>query len=172
MKFLLVLVITLNLYADEMQRINSIVNDITKLRLDYKQSQEELSVYKNRVKTLENRLKIANNLLKTKQKPIENIIVNDMNYCKQQTNVFPKLKMRTKIMSFKASAFRLNKNAHIYGNLNARILYDWEKDTSFTSNRKTNQYMKITGYFKNKIWTKASRELWVKISDTTKRDVK
>jgi len=95
-----------------------------------------------------------------------------MNYFEKQTNVFPKLKMRTKIISFKASAFRLNKNAHIYGNLNARTVYDWEKDTSFTSNQKTDQYIKITGYFKNKVWTKASRELWVKIADATKRDVK
>lgn len=172
MKFLLVLVIALNLYADEIQRINSIVNDISKLRMDYKQSQEELSIYKNRVKILQNKLKIANNLLKTKQKPIENIIVNDMNYFEKQTNVFPKLKMRTKIISFKASAFRLNKNAHIYGNLNGRTVYDWEKDTSFTSNQKTDQYIKITGYFKNKVWTKARRELWVKIADATKRDVK
>jgi len=68
MKFLLVLVIALNLYADEIQRINSIVNDISKLRMDYKQSQKELSIYKNRVKILQNKLKIANNLFKNQTK--------------------------------------------------------------------------------------------------------
>jgi len=68
MKFLLVLVFVLNLYADEIQRIDSIVKDITKLRINYQKSQKELNLCKNRVKTLENKLKIANNLLKTKEK--------------------------------------------------------------------------------------------------------
>ncbi|WP_457749613.1 hypothetical protein [Sulfurimonas sp.] len=170
MKFLLVLVFVLNLYADEIQRINSIVDDITKLRMDYKKSQEELNIYKDRVKTLEKKLKIANNLLKTKQKPIENTVVNDADCFKNQTNTFPKLKMRIKVIHTKASAFRLKKDAPIYNAINGKKIDEWEKGTSFTSNQKTEKFIKITGYFKNKQWVKAEKPLWIRSDDALKRD--
>lgn len=170
MKFLLVLVFILNLYGDEIQRINSIVNDISKLRADYQKSQEELKIYKERVKSLEKELKRTKNLLKTKQKPIEDIVVNDVNYLKTQTNTFPKLKMRMKIIHTKPSAFRLNKNASIYDGVNGVKIDEWEKGTSFTSNQRSDKFIKITGFFKNRQWVKAEKSLWVKVEDALKRD--
>jgi len=172
MKFLLILVFVWNLYGDEIQRVNSIVNDIIKLRMNYKKSQEDLKFYKDRVKTLENELKIAKNLLKIKQKPIEDIAVNDVNYMKNQTNTFPKLKMRTEIMNTNASAFRLKKNAAIYNDIDGVKVDEWEKGTSFTSNKKTDKFIKITGYFKNRQWVKAEKSLWVRVDDALKRDKK
>ena len=172
MKFLLVLIFVLNLYADEIQRIDSIVEDITKLRINYQKSQEELNLCKNRVKTLENKLKIANNLLKTKEKKIVKVKVKEIKYLKNKENIFPKLKMRTKIIRTNASAYRLNKNTSIYNDVNGMKINEWEKGTSFTSNQKTDKFIKITGYFKNQQWVKAEKPLWIDINDAYKRDAK
>ncbi|ADN09317.1 hypothetical protein [Sulfurimonas autotrophica] len=172
MKFLLVLIFVLNLYADEIQRIDSIVEDITKLRMNYQKSQKEINIYKNRVKTLENELKIANNLLKAKENNIVKIKVKEVKCLNNQENVFPKLKMRTKIIHTNASAYRLNKNAPIYNDINGMKIDEWEKGTSFTSNQKTDKFIKITGYFKNRQWVKAEKPLWIDINDAFKRDVK
>lgn len=172
MKFLLVLVFVLNLYADEIQRIDSIVKDITKLRMDYQKSKKKIDIYKNKIKTLENELKIANNLLKTKEKNIVKIKVKKVICLNNQKNVFPKLKMRTKIIHTKASTYRLNKNAPIYNDIYGKKIGEWEKGTSFTSHIKSEKFIKITGYFVNKQWTKAEKPLWIDIDDAFRRDVK
>jgi hypothetical protein len=160
------------LYADEIQRIDSIVEDITKLRMDYKNSQEKLKNCRNRVKTLENELKKSNYLLKTKDMSKVKIKLKESKCLNTQENTFPALKMRTKIIHTKASAYRLKKNAPIYDAVNGKKIDEWEKGTSFTSNQKTKKFIKITGYFKNKQWVKAQKPLWIHIDDAFKRDVK
>ncbi len=173
MKFLLVLVFMLNILdADEIHRINSIVKDITKLRINYQKSQKELNLCKNRVKTLENKLKIANNLLKTKESKIVKVKVKEIKYLKNKENIFPKLKMRTKIIYTKANTYRLKRNAFIYNAVNGKKIDEWEKGTSFTSNQKTDKFIKITGYFRNKQWMKVENLLWIHSNDAFKRDAK
>ena len=83
--------------------------------------------------------------------------------------VEPKRKEVEKLERFKASAFRLNKNATIYDKVNGKKLYEWEKGTSFTSSIKTQNWIKITGYFIDKAWVRSSKEMWLKASDATKR---
>ena len=83
--------------------------------------------------------------------------------------VEPKKEEIEKLQRFKASAFRINKNAVIYDKVNGKKLYEWEKGTSFTSSIKTQNWIKITGYFIDKAWVRSSKELWLKISDATKR---
>ena len=80
--------------------------------------------------------------------------------------------MRTKIVHTKASAYRLNKNAFIYNDVNGKKIDEWEKGTSFTSNQRTDKFIKITGYFKNKQWVKAKKSLWIHVNDAFKRDTK
>jgi len=45
-----------------------------------------------------------------------------------------------------------------------KVLEQWEKHTSFTSNVKSKNRIKITGYFVNKKWRKASKEMWVDLA--------
>jgi len=74
-----------------------------------------------------------------------------------------------KLERFKASAFRLNKNALVYDKLNGKKLYEWEEGTSFTSSIKTQNWVKITGYFVDRVWMPSSKELWIKSIDVIKR---
>ena len=170
MKVILLLFFVCSLYGDEIQRIDAIVSDIQQLRIDYNQSQNDLKSAQKRVKYLENKLKMATNTLKTKENESYKYKEKKINNLNIQRNKFPKLKMRTKLIFFKASAFRLKKDAFIYADLNNKKLYKWEKGTSFTSNQKVQDYIKITGYFKNKIWVHSTIPLWVKITDVIKRE--
>ena len=165
MKFLIILIFIMNINADEVQRIDSIVKDITQLRIDYEKSQKKLKICKNRVKYLENELQLAKNLLKTKE--IKKLIClgND-------ENSFPELKMRKKIMYTKANTYRTNKKAFIYNDIYGKKIDEWDKGTSFTSNQKSEKFIKITGYFENKVWVKAQKPLWIKSDDAYKRDAK
>jgi len=83
--------------------------------------------------------------------------------------VEPKREEVEKLERFKASAFRLNKNAPIYDKVNGKKLYEWEKATSFTSSIKTQNWVKITGYFVDRVWMPSSKELWIKSTDVIKR---
>ena len=80
-----------------------------------------------------------------------------------------KIKEVEKLERFKASAFRLNKKAIIYDKVNGRKLYEWEKGTSFTSSIKTQNWVKISGYFVDRVWMPSSKELWIKNIDVIKR---
>ncbi len=83
--------------------------------------------------------------------------------------VEPKRKEVEKLERFKASAFRLNKNAAVYDKVNGKILYEWKEGTSFTSSLKTQNWVKITGYFVDRVWMPSSKELWIKSLDVIKR---
>ena len=238
MKLLLVvLVLSLFLNADEMKRIEAIVNDITKLRGEYEGCQTEAKIYsmqlkderdrnkiltqemnsfndlykkeieyKNKIQKLENKIKMQKELLKIKENNkkdlvIENVIVDKTKEKERKTlvikektienlvlvnceepNPFPKLVMKKeflqddekelsveKLERFKASAFRLNKNAMIYDKVNGEKIDEWSIDTSFTSSIRTQNWVRITGYFVDKVWEPASKELWIKSSDVIKR---
>ncbi len=258
MKLLLIIFIfTFSLNANEMKRIEAIVSDITKLRVDYEGCKTEAKIYslqlkderernkilleeinsfknlykreieyENKILILENRVKKQNKLLKTKENCRKGLIVKNQDFLKtkvkskktlinkektienivlvkcEEPNSFPKLLMKKeflqndkkvketvikkelpkikkivepkkreveKLERFKASAFRLNKNALIYDKLNGRKLYEWAEGTSFTSSIKTQNWIKITGYFVDKVWMRSSKEMWIKISDVIKR---
>ena len=267
MKLLLVvLILSLSLNADEMKRIESIVNDITKLRAENEGCQTEAKIYalqlkderdrnkilvqeinsfknlykreieyKNKILKLENKIKNQEKLLKAKEnskkdlnirsKPIvkikekekKTLVIKEKTIEKlvlvncEEPNPFPKLVMKKKFLQeskkvkktkklskqrervakeelpeikrvvepkrkeveklerFKASAFRLNKNAAIYDKVNGGKLYEWEKGTSFTSSIKMQNWIKITGYFVDRVWMRSSKELWVKSADVIKR---
>jgi len=227
MKYLFVLVFVLfnHLNADEMQRIESIVKDITKLRLDSIKSEEALDLctvslkdeeekntilhselklysnftqternYKKEIEKLKKELRKVNNLLKIKQNSLKKTFIPlsslsddklKLEKClNSQTvlddNPFPQLKMKKefeenkeveqKVEFFTASSFRVNKDSNIYDGLNGVKTDVWDKDTSFTSNQKTKDWIKVTGYFVDKIWQKSKKELWIKTIDVIQRE--
>ena len=95
-------------------------------------------------------------VMKEKNKKIKKVVVDSVDSIELET-------------TFKASAFRLNKDSDIYDSIDGKILYTWEKRRSFTSSTMTQNWIKITGYFVDKEWRKADKELWVIKTNTIKR---
>ena len=185
-----------NLYKHEIEYKNKILKLENKIKkqeklLKVKENSKKYLIIKDKpiVKIKEKKKK---NLV-IKEKSIKNLVLINC----EEPNPFPKLVMKKeflqkesvvkkelpkikkivkpkreeveKLQRFKASAFRLNKNATIYDKLNGKKLYEWEKGTSFTSSIKTQNWIKITGYFIDKAWVRSSKEMWLKASDATKR---
>jgi septal ring factor EnvC (AmiA/AmiB activator) len=200
MKFLLMSLLVLFVYsnADELKRIESIVSDIKKLRIDYDKSEEELSLSliklkdekeknkilleelnkaENKVNSLEN--KIENLKKSNKSNNIEKVIIKEkIEICSENQivnkNKFPQLKMRDKDLSNERvdtnpQTYRLNKSAKIYDSKDGNIIEEWEDKTSFTSNLKSGHWIKITGYFVEKVWRKSNKELWIQETDVQRR---
>jgi len=232
MKLLLItILLTSFLFSDEMQRIDSIVKDISKLRQDYAKCQESLKTVQpieinmveyqqnddvlNRYKRLlldekeKNAIlvdeidSLSSSITKLKNRKVkEPTIVQEVKVVKEvelvevvklveicsntndiNPNPFPKLMPKEKKTEKKiskkvqkkveikhgAKTYRLNKDSSIYNARDGKKVDSWEKDSSFTSNKQTAIWIKITGYFVNKKWQRAKKELWVKQSDTTFR---
>ncbi|WP_324172979.1 hypothetical protein [Sulfurimonas sp.] len=149
------------LYASEIQRIESIVDDVSKLRVEYKNL---LKIKDKEIRILKIKLaKLKKNNLKIKDENTFPKLVP-----KRGTNI-AKSKKKEKARSFKASVFRLKKNSSIYFTPNTNKLYLWNKNRIFTSNIGTKNWIKITGYFVNKKWMRAKNELWIKRDDISKK---
>ncbi|MCK9453642.1 hypothetical protein [Sulfurimonas sp.] len=176
------------LYADEIKRIDSIVKDIEKLRVDYNRCSEMLDKSANlaeqnstllkKIEELENIVKKQEKLLKIKEKKDKNQFLYSKK-CEKE-NSFPKLMMKSEyqekhfdqneITTFKASAFRLKTDSIIYDAINGNSIGMWEKGTSFTSNTKSDTWIKVSGYFVNRKWRKAKEEIWIRSAQVFKRD--
>lgn len=248
MKIIFIILVLLSyLNADEMQRIEAIVNDITELRIDYEECKTELKAekraaksadvytcqkhrdevvkYKNlykeekkkniilkaetdynsdliksnkslakSVKTLEKQIKTQKILSIAKDNEIKKLSKKTKNttpkkivsseICKD-TNKFPKLMMKEKkkenkiekkklikkdkIISFKARPFRIKADSAVYDSIDGKKIDEWKKGTSFTSNQKTEIWVKITGYFIDKKWKKSKKDMWIKKSQVSQR---
>lgn len=181
--------------ADEIQRIESVVVEIEQLRVNYETATQKLKACQaqliepigaqedtSEVNNLKNQLKYTQNILKSKEKEIEKLksaqgakkqkiqIKNEI-YLNTQENTFPKLVMReAEVQHFKASTFRLKKESGVYDGVEGREIDRWDALTSFTSSMMQDGWIRITGYFVNKKWTKASKEMWVRATDAFKRD--
>ncbi len=164
--------------AQEIERIDNIVNDIEKLRHSYEKQllslrqkskilQSENRDYKKEIAHLKAQIEVLNRKLK-REKPKKIVLAQAV--CKEE-NKFPKLKLKkSQIFHFKASAFRLREDADIYGDKESlKIIDRWERGTSFTSNARTKTRVKITGYFVDKVWKKADKEMWIDLSSVKQR---
>lgn len=158
------------LCSDEIRRMEAIVDDIAALRKQHEKCTAELSgrdslakeneLLKQRVYELEKTVNSQQKLLKTKEIGRKNNI----------NTVFPQLMMKgEESVFFEASAFRLNKESYIYDGAKANVIDKWEEGTSFTSNMKIGSWIKITGYFIDRKWTKAQEDMWVRSEDAIKR---
>ncbi|HEX5711077.1 MAG TPA: hypothetical protein VFX68_06990 [Sulfuricurvum sp.] len=67
------------------------------------------------------------------------------------------------------SAYRMASDAPIYNAINGEKIDTWESGRSFTSGTSSVGWVKITGYFVNRVWQKADADLWVKESDVIRR---
>lgn len=185
-----------NLYKREIEYKNKILKLENKIKnqekiLKIKENSKKTLIVKNKpiIKIKENSKKT----LVIKEKTIEKLVLVNC----EEPNPFPELVMKKefsqkeavtkkelpkikkivkpkkieveKLERFKASAFRLSKNAVIYDKVNGKKLYKWGKGTSFTSSIKTQNWVKITGYFVDRVWMRSSKELWVKSADVIKR---
>lgn len=240
MKSLLIIFLALSfLQADELQRIESIINDIAKLRVEHEEcqralelkgtmraqttkefdgekyeknietlreknsslekniqnqtllvqnSQKEIKKYKNLLKTKENEIKTLKNQLAILEKKKENepkivvkevikkVVIEKKMHPKDE-NIFPTLmpknskfeKKQELQQETKPTTYRLKEDSFIYNNIDGDEIYTWEKDRTFTSNAKTQNYILITGYFVDREWMKAEEELWIKKADVFER---
>jgi glucan-binding YG repeat protein len=75
----------------------------------------------------------------------------------------------TLIKKASPSAYRMASNAPIYNAINGSKIDTWEVGRSFTSGTSSAGWVKITGYFVNRVWQSADTELWVKEDDVIRR---
>jgi len=151
-------------------------NDVLRTNLKlYSNYEAKDKAYKKEIEALKDELKTLNLRFKKLQ---------------ADKNEFPQLQMKKKyqkkpepkkevvvteitddgeIVFFEATTFRVNKDAKIFDGIYGIEIDIWDKSTSFTSNQKTSEWIKITGYFVNKTWQSAPKEMWVKASDADKR---
>lgn len=182
------------LNADEVQRIESIVNDISKLRSDYGQTQSsvveielqlEEETYKNKILTLNNKTNTLKKSIKLKEenkiickiivpKIIKTTVIIKKNLNTQSLedkNEFPNLLMkeqfkRTETLTY---TYSVKTEVNIYDIIDGEKIAVLGKSTSFTSNEKTLEWIKITGYFIDKVWRISDTEMWIKSSNVLKR---
>lgn len=67
------------------------------------------------------------------------------------------------------SAYRMASTASIYNAPNGAKVDTWEAGRSFTSGTSHEGWVKITGYFVNRVWRAADEDFWVKESDVIRR---
>lgn len=153
-----------------------------------KDEKEKNKILTKEIKSLNNQIKDLKNILKSKESKIKKLGLkysknreNEQkclrNQIKQRDGVFPQLQMKEQyrlvqndeLVYFKPSAFRLNKEAQIFDGIDGEPIETWESMRSFTSNQKTKKWVKITGYFVDKVWRPSQKELWVLESDTIRR---
>ncbi len=80
------------------------------------------------------------------------------------------IKESYKITTTRPKTFRTLREAAIYDKPGGTKIDMWEKGRSFTSYIESGSWIKITGYFIDRKWTKAKREMWIKKSDAFERD--
>ncbi len=189
------------IYADELQRIDAIVNDITNLRVQYEKVKEELKACKMKLLDEQQKNKILLNeldgysVLSKKEQEYEKSIKNLKTQIKklkkhlkpeENNNLENQIKIEEKtikkeseqvsnkvivvnIQEMQPTTFRTAKEIKIYTAPNGELLQKWEEGKSFTSNIKSGNWIKITGYFVNKVWQPAKKDMWVDSSDVVKR---
>lgn len=170
---------------------NNVEEELGVYKYDLRDEKEKNAILNKQITSLNNELKRVNKLLKSKEKENETSKNNLKSTSKNKTilqkcvnnqiieddNPFPQLQMKKEfqrntgesLTSFKASSFRVNKLADIFQSIDGKKVDKWEKSRSFTSNLRSENWVKITGYFINKVWQPSAKELWIRSSDVTIR---
>jgi len=155
---------------DEKEKNEILNKEINRLDIALNKAKKELKTKDNNKNIGKNTSdSISKNKIKY-QKCMDNQIIED-------SNVFPDLQMKKEfqkneketLTEFKARSFRFNKAANIFDSINGKVIDEWEITTSFTSNVKSKNWVKITGYFVDKVWRPSQKELWVKAENVTVR---
>jgi GTPase involved in cell partitioning and DNA repair len=181
MKLLIGVFLTLTfLNANEVERIQDIVRHMSQLKQSYTKCQGELNKYKRLLEDekAKNALllskiekyneKVSSIDKKINQKNIELAKTDKAKVSKEESKPQNK-EEKIEIETFEPSSFRLNVDSFIYSRDTGKSIDKWEKGTSFTSNKKAANWIKITGYFVNKKWKKAKKDMWIKSEYVDKR---
>lgn len=206
MIFFISLLLT-SLLANDFDKINIIVSDISELRKENEKCQAKLKniTYKTEKQSLNyeklyneqkhknvilkaqleysNDLQTSNKNLTNKIEELEKLVKKQKNLLKTKSNnkknTFSTLVMKEKyqkkysetqkIIRFKATSFYLNEDSNIYNSINGNKIFTWNAGRSFTSNKKTKKWIKITGYFVNKRWQRAKQKMWIKLQKVSKK---
>ena len=196
-----------SLLADDFDKINIIVSDISELRAENEKCQAKLKDITSKTKNspinykkiyneqkqknvilkaqleYSNDLQTSNKNLTNKIEELEKLVKKQKNLLKTKSNsnknTFSTLVMKEKyqekysktqkIIRFKATSFYLNENSNIYNDINGNKIFTWNAGRSFTSNKKTKKWIKITGYFVDKKWQKAEQKMWIKLQKVSKK---
>lgn len=170
------------------------MDDLVKLATNEKSKKINENILEDKLKNEKVKNKSLSDNLKAKYENIiknkDNIILslkNKINNTKKtiimekeiciDDNPFPNLMMKENIqkqasidvLNFKTGTYRLNKESQIYDAIDGDVLFVWEDRSSFTTTKVTQEWIKITGYFIDKKWTKAEKNLWVKKVNATLR---
>lgn len=172
-----------NLETGEVKRIGAIIKDIGKLRINNDKCQSQLNEEKQKNTILSAKIDFGNDLvasnksLSKKVEELEKIIITlrkkNSDSIAEEEIVFPKLMMKEKykeeVIDFKAAPFVLDNDSIVYNSINGEKIDKWSKGTSFTSNQKSKNWIKITGYFVNRKWKNSKVDMWVKIAQVSKK---
>ncbi len=163
MKILFILsMVYLSLSANDVQRLYEIVSDVNNVQTDNTELLEQ------KVKRLEKKVKELTLALKQKeaQSHVKQNIPKEPQVARKTKAV---LKTKPKKKSSQVGTYRLLRDAYVYNEEDGEILYTWEKGRSFTSSKHTDRMIKVTGYFVNRIWRKAEKNMWVKSENAFRR---
>jgi len=184
------------LWSDDIQRLETIVKEITQLRSDYEACEIALQSKKITIipsldeerEKLEKKLQKQEKLLLTQDKKIaylEKLLQKPKNktvvvaqVCEEE-NPFQKLMMKEspkdslkaplKVRAMAPTTFHLKVDAMIYDAPDGAKIESWEKETSFTSNKRAKNWIKITGYFIDKKWISSKTNMWIKEEQVLKK---
>ncbi len=116
-------------------------------------------------------------ILKTKENIDKNLL--NCSYKCEDEDTFPKLVMKKeyqeegldedKIIKFSSSSFRLREDSEIYDSINGKKIAEWKSGRVFTSSMMNSRWIKISGYYENKKYKIAKKEMWVNASQISKR---
>ena len=155
----------------DVKQMNSVLKtEISSMEDLNARNQEPLA---KEIQSLKEKLENSKKLLEQKDSEIKKLNYKIVNI-ETPNNRFPKLVMKdeynkkdTSIIYFEATAFRLKEDSYVYDSVNGQKIEIWSKDTSFTSYMKKEGWIKITGYFIDKVWVSSNdKHLWVKESST------
>ena len=168
------------LSANEMDRIEMIIKDVENLRKDYAECINELDTQtlkylaqkENKISDNSNddEKKILKQSYEKRLQEKNKIISSLETQIKKLTNTTIRtLSTPQNIETFKASNFRLSEDSKIYNAIDGKVIDTWEIETSFTSGTMTQDWIKITGYFIDRKWLKAKKDMWIKKNHIKKR---
>jgi len=180
-------------HADELQRIDSIVTDITNLKTRYEQ--EKVQLQECQIKLLDEKQK--NMILKRELDSYALVTQKEQEYEKSIANLKEQIKKLKAHLNLKENinvgkapkrikktkkpvkelkkeytkpaTYRIIQDADIYDGRDGAKLEIWEKGRSFTSHYRTDKWIKVSGYFVNRKWQAAGSEMWVKSAVVVKR---
>ena len=155
-------------------RIESLENQIKEYKKELKTKSQEIEHLQKEIA----RLKVSQKSSKTKSQTTkeckEKSIVVIKEEAKQHLSLDGQkrvvLNKNYKITTTRPKTFRTLREADIYDKPEGKKIDRWVKGRSFTSYIESGEWVKITGYFINRKWTEAKKDLWIRRSDALERD--